>query len=98
MTKKVADTTILASTESSFTHVMDKNVKLGTSYEFKVATVVDQSQWTKPVTVKTNPLPTPEAVSAFINLNGSAIEVHWGQPNLTNYLSTQKTNEKVHYK
>ena len=98
VTKKVAETTILASTDSSFTHVLDKNVKLGTSYEFRVATVVDQSQWTKPVTVKTNPLPTPEAVSAFINLNGSAIEVHWGQPNLTNYLSTQKTNEKVHYK
>ena len=98
MTNKIAETTILASTDASFTHELNKNVKLGTSYEFRVATGVRDSQWTKPVTVKTNPLPTPEAVSAFINLNGSAIEVHWGQPNLTNYLSTQKPNEKVHYK
>ena len=98
VTNKLAEIKTLASTKSSFTHVLNKNVKLGASYQFSVATDVDQSQWSKPVSVKTNPLPTPEAVSAFINLNGSAVEVHWGQPNLTNYLSTQKTNEKVHYK
>ena len=88
-----------ASKQTSFTHLFKSGVKLGTTYEIAVHTHVSDSKWSKEVRVKTRPIPVPEAISAYLNRNGTAVELDWVQPkNLTKYLQDQSKEKKLHYK
>ena len=84
---------------TSLTHVFDKNVKYGTTYQFTVQTDDPNAQKSPKYTVKTLPIPVPAGLTTFLNVNASTHEIAWNIPNkLPSYLQKKVNAQKIQYR
>ena len=80
-------------------HTFDKEVKYGTEYQFSIHTDLPDAQISSLISVKTLPLPVPEALVTFPNLNESTHDIMWKTPlNLSSYLQKQMDQHKLSYR
>lgn len=67
---------------TTFSHVLSLNVRFGTVYTFWVQTDIPDSKTSKPISIATQPLPTPTALTSHHDFNSSAHVVSWMNPAL----------------
>ena len=90
---------ILRTTNTSLSHVFDKNVKYGTEYEFTVQTDDPNAKKTEKYVVKTLPIPIPEGLNTFLDVNASTHEIAWSLPaKLPSYLQNEVHRKKLSYR
>ena len=91
--------TLSRTRNTSLTHVFDKNVKYGAEYEFTVQTDDPNAQKTQKYAVKTVPIPIPEGLNTFLDVNASTHEIAWSLPeNLPTDLKNEVKRNKISYR
>lgn len=85
---------------TSFKHVFDTGVRFGRTYKFSVKTEATDSASAGPVSVTTNPMPTPESLIYHPDLNSSTHVIMWRMPEkkLKGYLLDQFKSGDISYK
>ncbi len=94
-----AYTAISKTVKTELIHVFDDKIKYGTEYEFSVQTDVQNALASNLVSVKTMPLPQPEALVTFPDVESSSHHIKWNAPkSLPNYLQREKDANKLSYR
>lgn len=82
-----------------FRHDVNQNVKYGTEYDIYVMTDAANAISSKRIRVKTVPIPTPEVLTTYLDVNSSTHEIMWHPASeLPNYLKAEVNAKKVNYK
>ena len=89
---------ITKTVSTALTHLFN-TAKYGTDYEFSVHVDLPDARTSNTVRVKTLPLPIPEGLYSYPNMNTSVHEIAWRPPQkMPMYLKKEMEKKKITYR